>query len=317
MNGVSGWAFSKQTFLLTWAGERKFLDSLAKPTDPVTVVCWPTCARFTESRKTTLLSKKARSCPGISLWSWEKLAAWKQRWSNSEATAWKSCQDLGWKKQDQDSWGISKCMFMGFSFLFCDWGNRITPDGKFVFRIILGGILRWLKQICLVGVKLWFLFKHALALHSPASLAKIWLDEGLARTSFGPDHRALPISVPSVGQVYHPRCSLPCRWCCVISALLWLAPLQATYLFCCSVQGRSCFPSEGGHWILTRAKKIGNKCEISKRKCLCHWYSKKKKNMRKTIMDGNQREEAETETKRNRVKVRLTIISGGAGVCPF
>lgn len=68
---------------------------------------------------------------------------------------------------------------------------------------------------------------------------------------------------------------------------------------------------------MTRAKKIGNKCEISKRKCLCHWYSKKKKNMRKTIMDGNQREEAETETKRNRVKVRLTIISGGAGVCPF
>lgn len=34
-------------------------------------------------------------------------------------------------------------------------------------------------------------------------------------------------------------------------------------------------------------------------------------------MDGNQREEAETETKRNSVKVRLTIISGGAGVHPF
>lgn len=226
-------------------------------------------------------------------------ATLKQQWSNSEATAWKSCQNLGWKKQDQDSWGISKCMFMGFSFLFCDWGNRITPDGKFVFRIILGGILRWLKQICLVGVKLWFLFKHALALHSPASLAKIWLDEGLARTSFGPDHRALPISVPSVGQVYHPRCSLPCRWCCVISALLWLAPLQATYLFCCSVQGRSCFPSEGGHWILTRAKKIGNKCEISKRKCLCHWYSKKKRIWERQLW-------METRGKRLRLKQRGT-----------
>lgn len=144
VTGVLGKVFSQHTLLVTWANERKFLDIAAKPSELIAAVC----THLVGSRRTTCLSKKARTCSGIFLWLLEKFAAWKQYiWA---ATFWTE-KGSGLVRNT-----ATMCLYF-FSFLFCDEGKRIIYDGKLVLFNHFRVTLRCLRQ--LGGVKHWLWFK--------------------------------------------------------------------------------------------------------------------------------------------------------------
>lgn len=116
------------------------------------------------SRNTILLSKKARTRSGVSLWSLK---------IDCLEAAHLSCQNLGWKK-DKDSLGIWQVCVCGY-FPSCSVMKEKESFmmGNLCFVISFGETLRCLKQ--LGGIKLRFWFKQDSALCSPVSLAKMQL----------------------------------------------------------------------------------------------------------------------------------------------